>query len=71
MRKLFLLSCLMAFFSSVNLYAVCTTSVTGGTISGETWSEANSPHCIEGDILINNLTIEPGVIVQFMGNYVF
>ena len=47
------------------------TSVPGGIISGETWTHANSPYCIEGDLLINNLIIEPGVIVQFQGNYVF
>jgi len=47
----------------------CTTAVAGGTISGQRWTLARSPYCVEGDLLINNLTIDPGVTVAFTGNF--
>jgi predicted outer membrane repeat protein len=42
-----------------------------GTIINETWTSANSPYCVTGDIFIAGLTIEPGVKISFLGNYVF
>jgi hypothetical protein len=71
MKKIRALTSLIILFSAVNLYAICNTNVPGRTISGETWIEAGSPYCIDGNLLINSLTIEPGVRVQFQGNYVF
>ncbi|MCH7764661.1 MAG: PKD domain-containing protein, partial [Candidatus Marinimicrobia bacterium] len=44
-----------------------------GSVSG-TWTAANSPYVITGDIYVNggeSLTIEPGVEVRFFGNYGF
>lgn len=42
-----------------------------GNIIEETWTKANSPCLIEDDILVAGLTIEPGVRVLFLSNYVF
>lgn len=56
---------------------LCSTSIfadstfVSGTIVNETWTPANSPYCVVGDILISTLEIEPGVDVVFMGEYVF
>ncbi len=47
------------------------TVVAAGNVSG-TWTLANSPYHINGEIIIPNdstLTIEPGVEVVFMGHY--
>ena len=44
-------------------YGDCGTHVSG-TIVDETWSEAGSPYCVTGDILVASLTIEPGVTVK-------
>jgi len=49
------------------------TYITGGDVSG-TWTLANAPYYIQGEITIPNdsiLTIEPGVDVVFMGHYKF
>ncbi|MBN1423844.1 hypothetical protein JXA88_04740, partial [Candidatus Fermentibacteria bacterium] len=43
-----------------------------GTIGTETWTLANSPHHITGNVTVGNgatLTIEPGCDVRFNGNY--
>jgi|GEM_PF-2079661 hypothetical protein len=42
-----------------------------GTISGQTWTAANSPYCVNGNITVNSLVIEPAVEVHFFGNYDF
>jgi hypothetical protein len=42
-----------------------------GNISDTTWSKENSPYQVTGDITIQSLIIEPGVEVQFQGNYQF
>ena len=42
-----------------------------GNQSGE-WTLSNSPYIIEGDVTVpsgQSLTIEPGVVIQFSGNY--
>jgi len=49
------------------------TNISGGDVSG-TWTKANSPYLINGEITIPNdstLTIEPGVSVIFKGHYKF
>ena len=49
------------------------TEIPAGDVSG-TWTKANSPYYINGEITIPNdstLTIEPGVEVIFTGHYVF
>jgi len=43
------------------------TNVSGYILSNTTWTLANSPYIVTGNILVNNgvtLTIEPGVTVQ-------
>ncbi|NOS70274.1 MAG: hypothetical protein HOP33_10125 [Verrucomicrobia bacterium] len=42
-----------------------------GTIFGETWTKAESPYHITGDILVVGLTIQPGASIYFDNNYVF
>ena len=42
-----------------------------GIISNEIWTQECSPYCVAGDIFVASLTIEPGVMVKFLGNYVF
>lgn len=51
-------------------FAECTTTVSG-IMNGETWTLEGSPYCVEGDITVVDLTIEPGVRVEFSENYVF
>jgi hypothetical protein len=47
----------------------CVTIVPGGPVVGQTWTAANSPYCVTGDLFISNLTIEPGVCVLVDGPY--
>jgi len=47
------------------------TIIPGGTINGDEWSKENSPYIITGDLVIEFLTINPGVSVQFNGNWKF
>jgi hypothetical protein len=61
------------FFSLINYHANCQTPIPGGEVSG-TWTLAASPYLIQGSIMIANdsvLTIEPGVIINFQGSYLF
>ncbi len=49
------------------------TIIPGGDVSG-TWTKENSPYLIEGEITIPDrfqLTIEPGVLIEFQGHYKF
>jgi len=68
MKKTFLLA--IALFS----FIVSTTSATNipsGTVSGS-WTLSGSPYNIQGSIQIPNdstLTIQPGVVVNFLGTY--
>lgn len=51
--------------------ASCQTIIPGGVVSG-TWTAAGAPYLVNGAIMIANdstLTIEPGVSVEFQGNY--
>lgn len=50
------------------------TNFKGGVYSNTTWSKANSPYIITGDVVVfpsKTLTIEPGVEIKFDGNYYF
>ncbi len=74
MKKILILlgiTCLITLSLSSNVFAVCTTNVPPGVISGETWTEAGSPYCVEGNVIVNNLTIEPGVSVEITGDFEF
>lgn len=60
---------LAALFCSFLSYA---TNVSGLISSNTTWTKANSPYIVTGDIDVDTgatLTIEPGVQVRFDGNY--
>jgi parallel beta-helix repeat protein len=63
--------CLMLFFTIIRTLAADT--IPGGDVSG-TWYAANSPYYISGNITIqasDTLTIEPGVIVDFLGSFYY
>lgn len=48
------------------------TNVSGGIYSNTTWTQANSPYIVTGNIVLfpnKILTIEPGTAVKFNGNY--
>jgi hypothetical protein len=67
MKKIFLIISAMIFSFGI----VAQTPVPGGNVSG-TWTEAGSPYLIQGNIIIpngNTLTIQPGVKIEFQGNY--
>ena len=61
----------LALYGSTDAWAIecegCGTTVLGGPVVGETWTAANSPYCVTGDLFISNLTIEPGVCVRIDG----
>src|SRR4051812_5785614 len=42
-----------------------------GAIANQTWSKANSPYVLVGDVSVARLTIQPGVQVVSAGQYVF
>lgn len=47
------------------------TTIPSSNVSG-TWTKANSPYLVQGEITItkgNSLTIEPGTVVQFAGEF--
>ncbi len=49
------------------------TEVIGTLTSNTTWTKANSPYILTGNVLVNNgvtLTIEAGVTVNFVGYYI-
>jgi len=57
--------------STINYATSTHTDVAGGPVYG-TWTLANSPYYIQGEITVPNdstLTIEPGVQVEFQGHY--
>ena len=70
MKKLLVLTVLFFLLSVTNLFADCTTTISGGIIVNQTWTQEGSPYCVDGDIFVESLVIEPGVRVEFSGNYV-
>ena len=68
MKKLFILIIFITTLVGNNLFADST--FVSGTIVNATWDPTGSPYCVVGDILVAGLTIEPGVEVLFLGNYV-
>jgi hypothetical protein len=72
MKKL-LLFILLFNFITLTIISNAQTVIPPGDVSG-TWTQANSPYNINGEITIPNdstLTIEPGVEVVFTGHYKF
>ena len=67
MKKIIISTILIMLLSAATCFAECKS----GTITGETWTLAGSPYCVDGDILVESLTIEPGVRIEFLGGYVF
>jgi hypothetical protein len=64
MKNLILFTCALLLFAQ-NLNAI---NVSGTISIDETWTLANSPYLVTGDISISDevtLTIEPGVVVEF------
>jgi hypothetical protein len=66
------LSCAFALFMLMNGALVHADSTwVSGTIAGQTWTVPNSPYCVNGNLNVMYLTIQPGVQVHFFGNYDF
>ncbi len=60
----------LGIFSSLGFaQVVCTTTVPGGSLGGAAWTLAGSPYCVEGDISVSLLTIDPGVEVYVDGEF--
>jgi hypothetical protein len=47
------------------------TIVPGGTIDGQVWKPENSPYRVAGDVTVENLIIQAGVVIEFVGNFKF
>jgi hypothetical protein len=59
---------LLALVWAADLHAQCNTLVPPGTLSGDVWNAAGSPYCLEGDVLVNSLSVEPGVRVEALSD---
>jgi hypothetical protein len=62
---------LNTIFLFLSTFVIAQTNISSGNVSG-IWGISGSPYIINGNILIPNnqtLTIEPGVVVEFMGKY--
>ena len=56
------------FILALSLFSFSQTNVSGNISSNTTWTVANSPYTVTGNILVQSgvtLTIEPGVTIQF------
>lgn len=73
-RNIYLMKPLLFLFSASLLCpsVFAQTNVSGAITSNTTWTKANSPYIIKGDVAVDTgkiLTIEPGVTVKFDGYY--
>jgi len=69
-KRTFLLGILLVLLSAINVSA---DTIPGGEVFG-TWTSSGSPYLVQGHIFVpagSTLTIEPGVLVDFQGNYYF
>ena len=60
--------------TTANVFAQCNTdecTPKSGVINGEIWILEDSPICVNGTITVEDLTIDPGVIVEFCGEHTF
>jgi hypothetical protein len=64
-------SLVLILLSFLSTSLMAQTIIPGGTINGAEWRKENSPYIITGDLVIEFLTINPGVSVQFSGNWKF
>ena len=70
--KLFILVPLLVVAQLIHFGSTAHAATTvSGLIVNQTWTKANSPYLVIGDILISRLTIQSGVEVLFASNYVF
>jgi hypothetical protein len=61
------------YFTFSLIYLFSQTTIPAGDVSGN-WSLAGSPFLIEGEITIpngENLSVDPGVLIEFQGHYSF
>lgn len=68
MKTLHFFICVLSLFSITTFPQ---TTISPGDVSG-TWLKSGNPYLITGDITVQNnntLTIQPGVIIRFQGNY--
>jgi hypothetical protein len=70
MTRFLVLLTLFVFLFPFRVPAECVTFVSG-TIINQTWTSDQSPYCVEDDINVAILTIQPGVEIAFQGNYQF
>jgi hypothetical protein len=66
-----LLAMVLSQLLTLRLHAQDCNTMVGGTISGQTWTPSGSPYCVTSDVFVAGLTIQPGVEIRFLGNYVF
>lgn len=64
-----ILSIIILILSNISLTAQ--TIIPGSTINGDIWTIENSPYIITGNIVVEDLTIQPGVFIKFAGNFTF
>lgn len=67
--RMIILLTIIILISSTEMTA--DTTYVSGTIISQTWTTDGSPYCVVGDIFVASLTIECGVKVVFMGNFIF
>ena len=69
MKNLIFLAIFIVLLIAPSLFA--DTTFVSGTIVNQTWPLTGSPYCVTDTIFVAGLTINPGVEVLFLGNYIF
>ena len=69
MKIIRILFILLALLATPRSWAAGT--AVSGIVDGETWVAAGSPYSVGGNVIVSSLVIQPGVEVQFQGNYEF